>query len=285
MSVRWVLVTGTSRGIGRATALRLASAGMSVLAGVRNPADGAAIEKESEGRATSIVLDISRDDSIEQAAEIVRATVGSSGLFGLVNNAAGGGYETPMEYVTREALEGSFGVTAFGTLLTTRALMPMIRQAGGRVVNVGAGRIPLPLMGTGFGAKLAMEAMTDVLRVELRKVGVEVSIVAPGMTLWEDVDEQLAVYGRGLDNALAGVSAHDRPRFERKVQKFKAVHRRMMLKAAPADRVAGTIQRALTARRPRARYCCGWEQKAGAWMQRLTTERVRDAMVKRILGL
>ena len=114
----------------------------------------------------------------------------------------------------REALERSFGVTAFGTFLLIRALMPMIRQARGRIVNVGAGRLPLPLLGPGFGAKLAMEAMSDILRVELRTTGVKVSIVEPGMTRWEDVESQLAVYAQGFDDALSNVAPQDRPRFE-----------------------------------------------------------------------
>lgn len=285
MSTRHVLVTGTSRGIGRATAFRLAAAGMSVLAGVRAPEDAAAIERESGGRLTPLVLDISRDDSIERAAATVRATVGSDGLFALVNNAAAHGRGSPMEYVTRQDLETAFGVTAFGTVLLTRALAPVIRQAKGRIVNIGAGRLPLPLLGPGFGAKFAMEAMSDILRVELRETGVRVSIVEPGMTRWENVEEQLAVYGKGLDDALDGVPPEDRPRFEKAVRHTRKLHRRMMATAAPADRVAATVERAITARRPRARYHCGWEQKTVAWLERLTTERVRDSLVARISGL
>ena len=207
MSARHVLVTGTSRGIGRATAFRLASAGMSVLAAVRNPEDRLALEREHRDRLTPILLDISRDDSIECAAETVRATVGGNGLFALVNNAAAVGPGSPMEYVTREALERAFGVTAFGTFLLIRALVPMIRQARGRIVNVGAGRLPLPLLGPGFRAKLAMEAMSDMLRVELRATGVQVSIVEPGMTRWEDVEGQLAAYAQALDDSLGNVAA------------------------------------------------------------------------------
>jgi NAD(P)-dependent dehydrogenase (short-subunit alcohol dehydrogenase family) len=258
---------------------------MTVFAGVRNAEDGHGLEEESGGLVTTLVLDIAQDASIARAAETVRAAVGSEGLFALVNNASGGGRQSPMEYVTREALEGVFGVTAFGTLLTTRALLPMIRQARGRVVNVGAGRLPLPLLGPGFGAKFAMEGMTDVLRVELREVGVRVSIVEPGMTRWEDEARQLAVYARELDAAIERVPPEDRARYEKKAESFKAVNRRMMATAAPADRVARTIERALSARRPRARYYCGWEQKTSAWLERLTTERTRDAVVRRVLGL
>jgi NAD(P)-dependent dehydrogenase (short-subunit alcohol dehydrogenase family) len=258
---------------------------MSVLAGVRNPEDRTALEREGRDRVTPILLDISRDDSIECAAETVRRAVGGDGLLAVVNNAAAVEPSIPIEYVTREALERSFGVTTFGTFLLTRALMPMIRQARGRIVNVGAGRLPLPLLGPGFGAKLAMEAMSDILRVELRTTGVKVSIVEPGMTRWEDVESQLAVYAQGFDDALSNVAPQDRPRFEGAAQHFKMLSRRMMATAAPADRVAATIQRAITARRPRARYHCGWEQKAVAWLEPLTSERVRDAIVGRMMGL
>ena len=133
-----------------------------------------------------------------------------------------------------------------------------------RIVNVGAGRLPLPLLGPGYGAKLAMEAMSDILRVELRGTGVRVSIVEPGMTRWDDAEEQLAVYAQALDDSLKGVPAKDRPRFEDAARKFKLLNRRMMATAAPADRVAATIQRA-SQHAPSRPLSCGWEQKAFSW--------------------
>lgn len=285
MAIRHVLVTGTSRGIGRATALRLARAGMAVTAGVRRPEDAEAIEKAGAGRIVAVLLDLTIDESIERAAESVRARVGGDGLFGLVNNAAAGGRGCPLEYVTREDLEGAFEVAPFGAFLLIRSLAPALRRARGRIVNVGAGRLPLPLLGAGFGAKFAMEAMSDVLRVELRGAGVGVSIVEPGMTRWQDETAQLADYAGALDRALDGVPRSERPRYARAAEHFKALNRRMMATAAPADRVAATIERALTARRPRARYHCGWEQKAVAWMERLAPQRLRDVMVARMTGL
>jgi NAD(P)-dependent dehydrogenase (short-subunit alcohol dehydrogenase family) len=285
MNDRFVLITGTSRGIGRATALRLAAAGMSVIAGVRNPEDGARLEGEAKGRLTSTILDIGHDESIQDAAEAIRRMVGPSGLFGLVNNAAGAGRGLPMEYVTREDIEAAFQVTAFGTVLTTRALLPLLLARGGRIVNVGAGRLPMPLLGAGFGAKLALEAMTDVLRVELRGAGVRVSIVEPGMTLWEDPERQLASYDQALEEGLRAIPPEGRARYEAAAQRFKALSRRMLARAAPAEAVAAVIHRALLARRPKARYHCGWEQKVVAVLERFASVRMRDAIVGSMLGL
>lgn len=280
-----MLVTGTSRGIGRATALRLARSGFSVLAAVRRPEDAPSLEGEAVPQLTPLLLDLARDDSIESAAATVRDTVERGGLHGLVNVAASAGGASPMQHVTREVLDRAFEVTVYGTFLLTRALAPALERARGRIVNVGAGRLALPLLGPGFGAKFALEAMSDVLRLELRESGVGVSVVEPGMTRWEDVDEQTAVYAAGLDDGLRHVPAEERPRYTRIAEHFEAVNRRMLATAAPADRVAATIERALTARRPRARYYCGWEQKAVAWLERLTTERVRDAIVCRMMGV
>lgn len=285
MTNQFALVTGSSRGIGQATALRLARSGMSVLAAVRRAEDCTLLEKAHPGRIAPIILDLHEDDSIERAAEEVRARVGSSGLHALVNNAAAAGGWRPMQFATRASLEYSFRVTAVGPALLTRALIPLLERAGGRIVNVGAGRLPLPLLGPGFGAKMAMEAMTDILRIELRAIGVYVSIVEPGMTRWESVEEQLAAYAKGLDAALADIPADALPRFESAIEQFKGVNRRMMATAAPADRVAATIERAITARRPRARYYCGWEQKVASLLHRFTTERVRDAIVGRLFGM
>jgi NAD(P)-dependent dehydrogenase (short-subunit alcohol dehydrogenase family) len=284
MSERFVFVTGTSRGIGRATALRLAAAGMRVIAGVRNPKDGSRLESDAEGRIVTTILDIGRDESIERVAEEIREMVGGRGLFALVNNAAGAGRGSPMEYVTREDLEAVFRVTAFGTVLTTRALLPLLRVAGGRVVNVGAGRLALPLLGAAFGAKLALEGMTDALRVEVRRAGIHVSLVEPAMTLWESPEKQLASYDQALDEGLRHVPLADQERYGIAVERFKALNRRMLKKAAPAEEVAATIHRALSSKRPKARYYCGWQQKGAALLERFATVRMRDAMVGSMLG-
>lgn len=280
-----MLVTGTSRGIGRATALRLAARGMSVVAAVRTPEDGAAVERACAGDLQTILFDLTSEESIGELATRLAEIVGEDGLYGLVNNAATSGRASPIESVTRETLEGAYRGTAFGTILTTAALLPLVRRAKGRIVNVGAGRLPLPPLGPGLSAKLAMEAMTDHLRIEVRRLGVGVSIVYPGMTRWEDTDEQLAVYGQEVEASLRHVAEDDRAYFAASVEKVKAMQRRFMATAVPADRVAATIERALTARRPRARYFSGWEQKMVALLERVTTERVRDALVVRMVGL
>ena len=74
-----VLVTGASRGIGRATAIYLAGAGMSVFGGVRRPEDGERLEEAVRGRIRSVVLDVTDDASIETARRQVEAAVGTQG--------------------------------------------------------------------------------------------------------------------------------------------------------------------------------------------------------------
>ena len=100
-----VLVTGASRGIGRATALYLARAGMSFLAGVRAVEDGESLEARGNGCITSVVLDVASDESVAAAAQEVERVTAGTGLDGLVNNAGVGG-SYPLEHVTRAQLGG-----------------------------------------------------------------------------------------------------------------------------------------------------------------------------------
>ena len=165
----------------------LANAGMSVFAGIRKQQDGARLEEDGRGRIQSVLLDVTDDESIEIARRVVERAVGGSGLGGLVNNAGIGGFG-PLEHITRQELEQMFEVNVYGVVLTTKAFLPLLRRARGRVVNVGgggAGRVAIPLMGVGCATKFAVEGMTDALRVELRRAGVRVSLVEPGMTYSE----------------------------------------------------------------------------------------------------
>ena len=87
---RYILITGTSTGIGRACALRLARGGFSILAGVRTDADAksiAAAGGDAAGRIHPIHLDVTQESSIRSAVDQIRSLTGSDGLCGLVNNA------------------------------------------------------------------------------------------------------------------------------------------------------------------------------------------------------
>jgi NAD(P)-dependent dehydrogenase (short-subunit alcohol dehydrogenase family) len=131
-----VLVTGASRGIGRAVALHLAGAGLRVFAGVRKREDGEGLAAAGAG-IEPVALDVTADASIEEARRHVCDATGGNGLLGLVNN-AGVATPGPLEHVTRGELEAQFGVNLFGAVLVTRAVLPLLRQARGRIVNVGA---------------------------------------------------------------------------------------------------------------------------------------------------
>jgi NAD(P)-dependent dehydrogenase (short-subunit alcohol dehydrogenase family) len=282
-----VLVTGASRGIGRAIALELAGAGLSVFAGVRRAEDGRRLEEAAPGRVRSLALDVADDASIEAARREVEAATGEQGLAGLVNN-AGVATPGPLAHVTRAELEAQFRVNLFGALLTTRALLPLLARAGGRIVNVGAAnaRLALPLMGVLSATKFALEAASDALRVELRRSGIRVALVEPGMTYAEEDKEGFAAHlAAELHAALARLPEDARDYYAPAFARLRAFNGSALSRAAPPERVARAVLHALTARRPRARYWCGLDAKVAALVGRFAGAGLRDAIWRRTLGL
>lgn len=251
-----VLVTGASRGIGRATALYLARAGMSVLAGVRAVGDGESLEAQGRGRVTSIVLDVASEASLATAAREVERLTADAGLDGLVNNAGVGG-SGPLEHVTRAQLEQQFRVNLFGAVLTTRAVLPLLRMAKGRIVNIGAAnaRLAMPFMGVLSSTKFALEGMTDALRVELRRSGIRVCLVEPGMT-YADADRPRFAKSLEADfaTALQAIPEEQHGYYRPALERARDFNRSMLERASPPESVARCILHALTARRPRTRY-------------------------------
>jgi NAD(P)-dependent dehydrogenase (short-subunit alcohol dehydrogenase family) len=164
-----VVVTGASTGIGKTCALYLDKLGFQVFAGVRKEADGDALKRKASTRLTPIFLDITDAASIASAADTVAAAIGKSGLVGLVNN-AGTAVVSPLEFLPITELRHQLEVNAIAQIAVTQAFLPLLRQSKGRIVNIGSiiGKMAMPFLGSNSASKFAMEAFTDVLRMELR---------------------------------------------------------------------------------------------------------------------
>ena len=281
---RVILVTGASRGIGRATALRLARAGFRVFGTVRNADDAARLEHDSGGSIRVVQLDLAEDPSI-RAADDFLMSLRVDALQGLVNVAAAHGRAVPLEALTRDDLDDHFRVTVAGTALLTASMIPRLRVGKGRVVNVGGGALSMPLFGTAYMAKHGLESMSDVLRIELAGYGVFVSVVEPGMTRWDDAEAQRVAYDEALDQGVGALPYDEQARYARAADALKRLNRRMLDRGASAEDVAATIERALTTRRPRARYYCGLQQKLAAILSRGAPTLATDRLLRRIAGL
>jgi NAD(P)-dependent dehydrogenase (short-subunit alcohol dehydrogenase family) len=238
-----VLITGCSTGIGRATAERLAAGGWKVYATARrleSIADLAAKGCETLG------LDVTDEASMEAAVKHVEDAEGAVGV--LINNAGysqSGAVETvPMDEVRRQ-----FETNVFGLVRMCQLVLPgMRRQRWGRIVNLSSmgGRLVFPGGGLYHGTKYAVEAISDALRFEVREFGVDVILIEPGLIKTEFGETAAKGTGDGGDYAAfneavakATAGAYEGPT--------------MKLGGGPDD-VARKIEKALGARRPKARY-------------------------------
>ena len=265
---RLALITGTSTGIGRATAIHLAGLGFEVLAGVRDLAD-------APPGLEAVRLDVTSAEDVAAAAE----RVGES-LHALVNN-AGIAVNGPIEVAAVSEWRRQFEVNLFGQVAVTRALLPALLNARGRVVNISsiAGRVALPLVGPYTASKFALEAVTDVLRREVEPHGVCVSSVEPG-TIATPVWDKSRAEGERL---LAAMPPETRRRYGRLVAGVLRRVERAGRTGLPPEAVAEVVGRAVTARRPRTRYVVGREAKIQAVTARLLPDRAFDALVRRAL--
>ena len=133
--MRAVVIAGASGGIGRACALRLARNGFRVFAGYRKEADAASLADEAAGQLEMLPIDVTDADQIASASSAVTDAVGADGLWGLVNN-AGVAVPGPVESLPIDDLRRQLEVNLVGQVAVTQALLPSLRRARGRVLNM-----------------------------------------------------------------------------------------------------------------------------------------------------
>ena len=276
-----VLVTGASSGIGEATAVHLARRGHRVFAGVRKDADA---ERLSAGdrSITPLILDVTDQHQIEQATVKIEDSVGEAGLAGLVNN-AGIGRGGPLEYISGDEWRRQFDVNVHGQVDMTRAMLPLIRKAVGRIVFVGSigGRMSTPFIAPYNSSKFALAAIADSRRGELHSFGIHVSLIGPGAVKTE-------IWGKGrqkTDELTAELSAEAVERYGRVLETARRVIDYQERVGIAPVKVAEAIEHALTSRRPKPRYLVGRDARAQAFMARFVPIRARDALIRRVLRL
>jgi len=242
------VVTGANSGIGRATALHLASIGHRVVGTVRSTAkaDKLVAKADEAGVTIELVeLDIADDESVRAGFEQIFALTGR--IDTLVNNAGVGG-NAVVEEATPNQLAEVFNVDAIGAIRCTQAVLPHMRERGsGNIVNITsvAGRLAALAQAPYVAAKWALEGLSEELAQEVAPFGVRVVIVEPGVT-------QSSIFGKNIDmpNETGAYDAHYRRMFN-----FYAAG---MAGATPASEVGKVIEEAITTDQPKLRWPVSW---------------------------
>jgi NAD(P)-dependent dehydrogenase (short-subunit alcohol dehydrogenase family) len=239
------LITGAASGLGRAIALALKSQGFTVLGTSRHP-------QREPSDYPLLALDVRSDESVRAAIEAVRATAGRLDV--LVNN-AGARLVGAVEETTVDEAQALFDTNVFGTHRVTRAALPLLREARGRIVNVSSltGLNAVPFAALYSASKWAIEAYAEALRQEVRPFGVHVALVEPGPIR--------TPARQGPARAQAPVAAYD-------VARARAIDAILQgdETGMAAAQVVACVVRVVTKPSPRLRYRVG---PAATWLPRL----------------
>lgn len=247
MTQKSVLITGCSSGIGYDAAHGLRERGWRVFASCRQ-------EKDCE-RMRGLGFDSPRIDytdaaSIRSGLDEVLAVTGGT-LDALFNN---GAFACPglVEDLPTDSLRAIFETNFFGWHELTRAVIPVMRAQGhGRIVNNSSilGIVGMKWRGAYVSTKFALEGLTDVLRLEMRKGGIDVILIEPGPITSKIRENAIAHFERWIDWENSARREH-----------YKALHGRLYTEAGPdrfelpARAVTEKLVHALESPRPRARY-------------------------------
>lgn len=272
-----VLITGAARGIGRASALHFASKGWTVYAGVRNPAAGESLTSNAGGSIVPVILDVTNDEQIAALSDVL-----PDQLDALINN-AGIAIDGPVEALTRERLREQFEVNVNGQVAVTRAVLPKLRAAQGRIVFLSSvsGRVATPWTGAYNASKYAIEALADALRMELLPWKIKVSLVEPVNT----ATDMWGLAGDVFDETMAGLTPEEAALYAGHAKGMRRTIGMMQKTAVPIENVVKRIDAALTSRRPKARYPVGATARLQLILAAISPTPIQDRVLALATGV
>ncbi|XP_073531141.1 D-beta-hydroxybutyrate dehydrogenase, mitochondrial [Phyllobates terribilis] len=258
-----VLVTGCDSGFGFSLAKHLHGKGFTVFAGclLKNKGDAGVKELDNmkSARMKTIQLNVVEQEEVDTAVEFIKESLKDpeKGLWGVVNNA---GISTfgEVEFTSMETYKEVAEVNLWGTVRTTKACLPLIRRAKGRVVNISSmlGRMANPARSPYCITKFGVEAFSDCLRYEMHPLGVKVSVVEPGnfiaaTSLYSP--EKIKAIGDKMWDELSETVKNDygRKYFDEKIARMHTYCNSGSTDTSP---VINDVTHALTAEAPYTRY-------------------------------
>lgn len=279
--MRSIVITGTSTGIGHASAKVLLGHGFRVFGSVRKQADADRLASEFGANFVPLVFDVTDEAAVNAAAADVRAALNGETLAGLVNN-AGIAVSGPLLELSVDDFRRQMNVNVIGPVISTKAFGPLLgadkalKGPPGRIVMISsvAGTNGNPLMSPYSTSKHAIEGLSESLRREFMMFGIDVIIIAPGAVktpIWNKAEE--------ID-----VAAWNASPFLPTLQRLRVVMAQLAETGLPAEKIGTAVYDALTLPHPRVRYEISPEPFR-MLMTRILPKRFLDKAIAKRLGL
>jgi NAD(P)-dependent dehydrogenase (short-subunit alcohol dehydrogenase family) len=251
------VVTGSSSGIGYATALQLARNGYVTFATMRNPEKGGDLIRAAKNEELPILveqLDVTDLDSIKDFMSR-RLAVKSSGRIDVLINNAGYALMGSLEDLSMKEIQNQLETNLLGAIWITQQVLPVMRaQESGIIVNIssGVGRIGFQGLSAYVATKFALEGLSESLAYEVGPFGIKVVLIEPGV-----------VKTKAFDNMVIGQAAlrKDSP-YAGMLDNLNVAFKTWLDKASTPDQVAATILQAISSQEPRLRYAVGQDAVA-----------------------
>ncbi|EFB28866.1 hypothetical protein PANDA_004104, partial [Ailuropoda melanoleuca] len=259
---KYVFITGCDSGFGHLLARQLDLRGLRVLAACLTEKGAQQLRDQTSDRLETVILDVTKTESISAATQWVKERVGDRGLWGLVNNAGISVPTAPNEWLTKYDFMKILDVNLLGLLEVTLSLLSLVRKARGRVVNVSSVMGRLSLFGGGYCiSKYGVEAFSDSLRRELSYFGVKVALIEPGYFNTNVTSPEKI--SRAIQEAWDWISPEVKEIYG---EKFPASVKESVEKLESKCcnslyLVTNCMDHALTACHPHTRYSPGWDAK------------------------
>lgn len=247
-----ILITGASAGIGAALARQLATKfpNIRLVLAARNQEKLEAVATDCRQAGAQVLVVPTDMAQLEQVKALAQKVLDSFGRVDILVNNAGYGQMGPIELIAPEDAQRQFAVNFHAPLVLSQAFIPTMREQGyGRIVNVSSlgGRVAFPAGGMYSPSKFALEALSDVMRMELAAFNIKVIAIEPGPVK----TEFFSVAGDKVD---LNVPESGRKLYHAAIQAIKDIEQQTAPLAWNSERVADVMIRAMQTRHPRPRY-------------------------------
>ena len=262
------LVTGASSGIGEETARTLHKLGYTVYAAARRTDR---LEQLTPIGIHALAMDVTDDESMTSGIEKIIAETGRIDV--LVNNAGYGSFGA-IEDVSIDEARRQFEVNVFGLARLTQLVLPHMRaQRSGTIINISSigGRFTTLLGGWYHASKHAVEALSDALRMETTPFGIDVVVIEPGLirTEWS------GIAANHLEETAEGSAYASQIKAVANSMRSESTNKRQ----SPPSVIADTVEKIVTARKPRTRYVVGFAAKPLVTLRHILPDRAFDRLI------